>query len=403
MRLIARSKYGFLQIIQICLLFLVSLNYENLYFYLIFLTFFVCIIAKFKRFRVDSIAIGLALLSICYILFYSPTRDSLTTIIKQFAYPMCYLIGLNLYDAHGDTNNEENYPDNQIKLSIIVVAFGTLLHYLLNASINITSLLRNTVDYWTGEVVSATDQALLPVMAISIFCIWLFGDHKLWKKLFAVIGLLLILAYNFILAGRTIVLLTVLTMCVAFLFIQKYMRSNARMKNYLIVCIIIICVILLFLNNAWGIRDWIIGSNLSQRFESQKFVEDIRFERKIEYISRMLEFPFGGGHLKAVVGGYAHELYLDVLSDVGIIGYLLVTAVVIASLVNAIKTIRTEGFSAETKCMILCVFMGILVVFFIEPILQGEPWFFCIFCFLSGGLKYNLLLKKQMKIGGVKV
>lgn len=393
MRIIARGNYNLLQIIQICLFFLVSLNFANLYFYLIFLTFFICALARIKNFRADNIALCLVLFSICYILFYSPTRDSVTTLIKQFAYPMCYLVGLNLFDT-GNESGGDFCADRHTKLSIYIVAFGSLLHYLLNASLNIDSLMRNTVDYWTGEVVAATDQALLPIMAISVFSVWLFGEHPIWKKICALFGLFLVFAYNFVLAGRTIVVLTVVTMCIAFLFFQKHLRSNASMKNYLIICIVIVVGLILFLNNLWGIRDWIIGSNLSQRFDSQEVVEDIRWERKIDYMRNIISFPIGGGHLRETVGGYAHELYLDVLSDVGIIGYILVITIVFSSLLNVIKNIKRDVLSIDTKCLVLCVFIAIAVAFLVEPIIQSEPWFFCSFCFLSGVLKYNLRLRK---------
>lgn len=398
MRLLIKRKYKLAQIAQLLLLFFVSLNFKNLYFYLIFLTFFVCLLANIKQFKIDAVSICLALLSVCYILFYPPTRDSITTILKQFAFPMCYLIGLNLFDANNNNMiKEKSNADDQLKLSIIVVAFGTLLHYLLNASINIGSLLRNTVDYWTGDVVSATDQALLAIIAICVFSIWLFGDYSVWKRLIASLGLVLIFAYNFVLAGRTILLMSAIIMCVAFLFIRKHINPDAQIKSYLFVFGIVLTALLLVLNNVGGMRDWIMNSNFSQRFETQEIVEDIRFERKISYVIHMIKFPFGGGALKAYVGGYAHELYLDVFSDVGIVGYLLVIAVVVITVINVIKFIKMKDFAIDTKAMVLCVFMGINIVFFLEPILQGEPWFFCVFCFLSGALRKNLLIKKQIE------
>ena len=248
MKLSVRRKYNFSQILQLTLLFLVSLNFANLYFYLIFLTFFVCIIKNIRGMKVDVISVFLALLSICYILFYSPTRGSYTTIFKQFSYPMCYLIGLNLFNATNNKNQSEQSVDEQIKLSILVVSMGTLLHYLLNASINIDSLLRNTADYWTGEVVSATGQALLPVMSIGVFCVWLFGNHPVWIKILSLLGLIAIFAYNFVLAGRTIIMLSAIIICVSFLYIQKHLHPNARMRTYFFLCVIIVGILILFLN-----------------------------------------------------------------------------------------------------------------------------------------------------------
>lgn len=397
MEISLKKKYNFSQVVQLILLFLMSLNFANLYFYVIFLAFFICLFTNVRCFKIDVISIMLAIISICYILFYPSTRGSLTTILKQFAYPMCYLIGTNLFNANNLKKQIIHNTDDRIKLSILVVTVGTFLHYLLNASININSLLRNTVDFWTGEVVSATEQALLAVMALGIFSILLVGNYPVWKKIVSLFGLIAIFAYNFVLAGRTILVLEAITIFVAFFFMTKYMRANGRVKSYLFLSVIFIGVLILFLNNAWGIRDWILDSNLSYRFETQDALSDIRFERKIVYLFRMFEYPFGGGLLRLAVGGYAHELYLDIFSDVGLLGYGLIIAVVIACMVYVIKLFKSESLSVEARGLLLCIFLGMNIVFFLEPILQGSPWFFCIFCFLSGVVKNECYLLKHNK------
>lgn len=396
MKIPVSGKYNFWQMIQFGLLFLISLNFANLYFYIIFLAFFICVLTNVKSFKFDISSVLLVLFSVCYILFYPPTRESYTSILKQFAYPMCYLIGLNLFFIDEDKKNN-NSSDDQIKLSILIVTMGTFLHYLLNASINIESLLRNTVDYWTGEVVVATDQALLVTMAIGVFSVWLCGDSKVWKKVFSLLGLLLVFIYNFVLAGRTIILLSAITIFIAFMFVQKHTSSSGRIKRYLFLSVILFCVLLLFLNNVYGIRDWILDSNLSNRFEAQDYVSDIRVERKLIYISRVFDFPFGGGSLREAVGGHAHELYLDVLSDVGLLGYILVVIVVLLGDMSAFRVFKIERLSVETRNLIICVFVGINIVFFLEPIIQGEPWLFCIFCFLIGVMRsVGIMCRRQV-------
>ena len=105
----------------------------------------------------------------------------------------------------------------------------------------------------------------------------------------------------------------------------------------------------------------------------------------------MLDYPFGGGVMRTEIGGYAHELYLDIYSDVGIIGYILVVAVMIIFAINVFKLIKSDKLSLETKGLLLCVFLGTNIVFFLEPIIQGSPWLFCIYCFLNG-----VILKKKL-------
>ncbi len=395
MELTLRKKYNASQIIQFILILLMSLNFANLYFYIIFLAFFICLVTNIRSLRVDIVSVLIFAISVCYILFYPPTRDTFTTSVKQFAYPMCYVIGLNLANSNNMINQENKGTDDRIRLSIILVSLGTFLHYLLNATVNIGSLLRNTKDFWTGEVVSATDQALLAVMALGVFSVWLVGERPLWMKILSLAGLVIVFAYNFVLAGRTILLLEAITIIVAFFFMQKNMRAGGRVKSYLFLSIILVGLLVLFLNNAWGIRDWVLNSNLSNRFNTQEALTDIRLQRKFLYFGRFFEFPFGGGHLRTAVGGHAHELYLDVFSDVGIIGYILVIAVVISSMVSVFRLFRVRSLLVETRALILCVFLGINIVFFLEPILQGEPWLFCIFCFLCGEMRSEWLILKN--------
>lgn len=387
-----KNEYTPSQIIQLVLMFLMSLNFENMYFYIVFLTFSICVIANFRCFRISIIAVFLSLLAICYILFYPPTRASYTTIIKQFSYSMCYLIGLNMLKPSRTEGKISQAIDKQIRLSILVVAMGAFLHYLLNASINISSMLRNTQDYWTGEIVSATRQALLAVMALGVFSIWLVGDYPVRRRGLSLVGLIAIFAYNFVLAGRTILALEVIIICVAFFFTQKNMRGSRRIYSYLFMAATVFCALYMVINNVWGIREWILNSNLSNRFDTQKALSDIRFERKRIYMSYMLDFPFGGGQLREMVGGHAHELYLDAFSDVGIFGYGLIIAVVIMSMSSVVKLIRSKYLSIETRGLILCVFLGINIVFFLEPILQGAPWLFCVFCFVSGVMRRGWML-----------
>lgn len=377
-------KYSLTQIIQVILLFLMSMNFANMSYYIVLLTFLICIFANFRFFRVDITALLLVLISLCYLLFYPPMRSTYTTIIKQFSYPMCYLIGLNLVKTGRGEGKVNDAVNEQIRLSILVTAFGTFFHYFLNASINITSLLRNTADYWTGDIVSATGQALLAVMALGVFSVWLVGDYTVRRKGLSLAGLIAVFAYNFVLAGRTLIVLEIIMICVAFLFTQTHMSSKRRIKIYIFLTAVFVIIMFLFLNNVWGVREWIINSNLSNRFDSEKAISDARFEKKVIYASFMLKYPFGGGLIRETVGGYAHELYLDGYSDVGILGYSLIIAVVIMGTGNVIKHIRSKDLDIETRSLLLCVFLGINVVFMLEPILQGAPWVFDIFCFLSG-------------------
>ena len=187
-------------------------------------------------------------------------------------------------------------------------------------------------------------------------------------------------------------ILGLIIIAVTFLYTRKYTNTIGNIKRYIFLLIIAIALLVIFFNNIFGIRDWILDSNLANRFNAQNALEDVRLERKLLYFSHMFDFLIGGGHLKEKVGGFAHELFLDVYSDIGMIGYILVISIVVLCTINVVKLIKNKSVSLETRCLVLCVFMGILVVFFIEPIMQAAPWLFCVFCFLSGIVKNSNLI-----------
>jgi len=113
--------------------------------------------------------------------------------------------------------------------------------------------------------------------------------------------------------------------------------------------------------------------------------EDTRLYLKYRYILNIFRYPFGGGALYSHVGGYAHELYLDVYSDVGIVGYLLIVVFVVGTTINVWRVInKNSRFDNELKLLVLCTYTAIFAEFFIEPIVQGVPWLLCSFCIISG-------------------
>lgn len=254
-------------------------------------------------------------------------------------------------------------------------------------ALNISSLNRNTVDVWTGEVMLATGQASLAIMAIGVFSACLFSETSKIAKFFAAIGFIGVFAYNLVLAGRTLILLSMIILSVALIYAVKNSKLQRKRNIAIVTLAVLLIILVIYTQNLFGIRDWILGSNLSTRFDMMLIGEDSRLEKKQLYFVNMLKYPFGGGNLRDYVGGYAHELYLDVYSDVGVVGYVSVIAFVFISVINLWRVFKREDVSRNFKLLSLCIYIAILIEFLLEPIIQGVPWLFCTFCFYSGLLK----------------
>ncbi len=385
MKLSVNSKFTISQLLILGCFFLSNMNVANLYAYFFFAAFAVVIIANIRRLVIDHWFIVLMLFSTSYLIFCPNVTTSMTTVLKQFNYPMCYLLGLNFISpTSGFTEEQKEY---QRKAAFVLPALGAFAHYLLNMVTNFDSLLRNTVDIWTGEIMPATGQVCLAILAVGVFTAWLFSETPKWLKVLSGIGLFLALLYNFILAGRTLLLLLVLVLAVAFVYSIATSHFNRKGTIIAVTLLVAGLVLAAYLQNWFGLREWILGSNLSARFDVMNFGDDTRMENKRQYFALMLEYPLGGTDLRKAVGGYAHELYLDVYSDAGFIAYLLLVAFMIGSIVVAVKLLKSKVASNQFKLLVLCVYVTLLAVFFLEPILQSVPWMFCTYCFYSGVLR----------------
>lgn len=384
MKLKKQTDFKFVQIVILGMLLGGTINVGNLYFYFLFGASLLALLVNFRSLKVDWMVPILVLLSFLYIVFDPYAQAGMTAILKQFLFPMCYVLGLNF--IHKENNfGEHEKTERQIKVAIIVCAFGAFVHYLLNMSINFSSLSRNNVDYWTGNVLTATGQACLAILALGVLVAWLFDGGK--KKVYAIVGLCLILAYNMVLAGRTLILIAALVIGAAFWYSFQTIRSKKRGKLLLCVCTAVLVLLVAYAENWGGIRDFVLGSNFSARFETMDISKDTRLANKMTYVKHLLAYPLGGGQLRNVTGVYAHELYLDAYNDAGILAYLVVILFAGSSFYSAFKAVRRGIVSGDLKLLILCVYLAIFIEFLLEPIMRGMPWLFCVFCFYSGMIK----------------
>ncbi|MBQ3182930.1 MAG: hypothetical protein IJB57_04620 [Clostridia bacterium] len=249
---------------------------------------------------------------------------------------------------------------------------------------NVDSTSRNNVDIWTGGIISATGQACMAVMATGVFAALLFSERKPLIKVLALIGMITVFAYNLVLAGRTLIILMILLLAVAYVYSAKKAQIQRLGKVLIIPIIIGIIIYFIYSLNVFGVRDWIMDSNFYYRFNRMSFVDDARMNTRVIYISQMLRYPFGGGQMRREIGGYAHELYLDAYNDVGMIGYLLLIGFVVSSAVRVLKLVFKTNYDNDFKLLVLCVYIATIVEFHLEPIIQGVPWLFCAFCLFSG-------------------
>ncbi len=378
-------KYSIKQSLILFLLFLSSMNLFAKSFYFVFAAFIVLLLLG-KKIRVNLDVLLLLMFSLTYAVFAGLYHNVLS-FLRVFAMPLCYLLGINFFENRDWNSTDNNLVDRKTVTAICIPAMGAFAHYCINYLTNSQSAYRNTIDIWTGESLSATGQACLAIIAVGVFLYVLFSfeKHNMIYKILSVIGLIIILLYNLVLGGRALLLILSTEFVIAFIWSLIHSKNNnKKVKLTLLLLLIFIAFALVYSFDIYGLRTMILGSNLSQRFETSSFLSDSRIYFKLEYLKHMLEYPFGGGHIFNAVGQYAHELYLDVYSDAGIIPFILVIIFIIVSVVRIVLYSKTENIPAETRLLMLLSNVSILITFWMEPIMVGMPWMFCIFCFYQG-------------------
>ena len=374
-----------MQIAVSCLLFLATLNIYNKMVYMIFAAFLVLLTFKKVDTEIDLTAIILILFSFTLILFSDGSgifKNGIFAAIRNFMYPLTYIIGYNICSKEDSENKFQNI--------MIFVGLGSFFHYVLNMFINTEAEGRNTKDIWSANVVSATCQAALCCIAIGIFGAVLYSKRKPIYKILAIAGLISILVYNLVLAGRTSVALMLIVLVAGFGY-YSVLNKIRRLKTILPIFFAAFFIVLAIRFNWFGIGDYVFESNLFERFTEETINSSSgRTDFKLEYLKYILIYPFGGGKIYNEVGRYAHDLLLDLYSDAGTIAAIIILVILLISLKNTFKVFKNKNISTDMKMLVFCVYIVIYIQFFLEPIMAGMPWLLALFLFYNGMISRRL-------------
>ena len=378
-------------------LILTSLNLAQSFYYILFLTFGL-LIFKRKVISLDITFLWSLFFTATLLIFWKEATVSLLPMIRVFAYPVAYLFGYN-YLVNRKANEE---VENQLVRLIVAVSLGTFLHLMLNFLINMDQQIgRNTIDIWTGKMLAATGQTALACMMIGCSLgVLLSGTSEVKHKILASVAVLLMLLYNMILAGRTMIALTAIIFAVLLLnYLHHFQASGKTIRLILTVFAAVLLILVCYHQNLLGIRDVVLNSNLYERFfgaSNMGILEDTRSSIRSKYIEYMPQYFLGGSHIRQATGTHAHELYLNVYDEAGIFAYFAVIGLVVSAAIHLLRFLRQANISFVTKQIMLGVFLAINIMFFLEPVLLGMPWLIVWLCLLHGSVsRYNHILKGQ--------
>ncbi len=283
---------------------------------------------------------------------------------------------------------KENNKDDYIIKCIFAILVGLFIHAMLNFSINIGSERRNTTDFWTGEIMSATLQGTLltPMLSLFFFTIMFIKDKK--AKTIMIICFVLALAYDMIIATRSVIIIAFITFIISlisYIIMENTIKNKFRIVS--IIFMIFIIGIIMYNNNAFNIKSIIEESNLYSRVGKNETEESdfSRLNAQIEGLKQIVEYPFGVPEDTTVAGmKYAHNMWIDIARQVGIIPFLLLILFFLFNIKSLIKIIINQKVTLKLKILLISEYVTFLFMFYIEPILQGIPVVFILFCLIMG-------------------
>lgn len=381
-----KTEYSVVDKLFLLLVFLGAINFVNRDNVLFFLAGGFALLA-FKRPAVSVKIVPLLAFSASLLLFWDYAHQTVTTLLSVFTYPICFFCGYNFLRRKDDRESKEH----ALFALILILTLGALAHMALNAYISRgIEGNRNTDDFWSGEMRSATGQAGLGLLAVGISAGILFSDMRTRYKLAAAGAMIFVLWYDLVLAGRTLVLVAILSLAVSFLY-RLFVIRKKNTKTLRAVLISVAVIAIVYSTNLLGIRDTILESNLYQRFTgdyAQGITEDGRSDTKLKFLRYLLMYPFGGGNIRNIVGGYAHDLYLDTYDEAGVFAFFSIVVMIVQSLFVGYRFLRSPRFSHNIKLVVLCAFLCFHLYFFAEPIMAGADWLLMFYCFFYGALTF---------------
>lgn len=381
--ILGSHKTNILEFTMLLCIFLGAMNFINRYYFCIYIGFIIFLMTPGRKITVNSAFVYLMMLSASILIFDPDSVVNVTAAIKPFTFPVCYVMGMNFL------NNNDGYDKHHRTTSMIVflLAAGSLVHYALNMYSNQGAIERNTVDYWTNAVMSATGQASIVCITIGVIAGYLFSDVNKVKKVFAIVALAIILVYNMTLASRTTFIFMLITFGVALIH-KMIVEKKRSVRTVITVAIVAAVLIVVYNSNALGIKSAVEDSVFYNRFfgdlSTLEVDEDSRLDAKLYYLANMLDHPFGGYYLRKGYHGSAHDLYLDTYDQAGIFSLIGVGFYIITAIKRVIKYIKCTEVPFAQKQLILSVYVVSLMQFMTEPILRGMPWLFASFCIIDG-------------------
>ncbi|MDC3423477.1 hypothetical protein NC797_03020 [Aquibacillus sp. 3ASR75-11] len=364
----------------------------------LFITALIIINHKVSKFKITIDLLLIFLFTVSYFIIFSLYRSAgMFTILVFLVGPIaCFVLGYFIVKT--------DY--NFIVKSMITISIGLFIHGFLNMlkyfqiyGFRPSISERIIPDIWTGVNIAATLQGThyAIISSLLFYSIIVLKDRKhILVSSIIILATVLSAIFSFISGTRTLLVIIVINFCFSFLIYGFQRRKNYKEFLKLLFAILssFTVVYLIYISNTFGIKDFVLNSTWYLRSETNTLESDPRMLFWKTAISQMFQFPFGGYRMGF---SYAHNLWLDVLNATGLIPFFFLSIYTIKSFINLFTIIINEFVEIEFKIFIFSTFLGFVLQFMVEPILEGVPYMFLLFLLFNGMTKKYLDLCKSQK------
>lgn len=300
---------------------------------------------------------------------------------------MAYIIGWCSFEQGGR-------DAGAVRDGILGIAIGLGLHSCLNYAANMGNSRGQLVDFWTGNSWSATGSGFLNTMMFSLLFYTLILEKRRGMKLLMLALTAGCMLYALMLGTRTQLVILAVVLPVAVLF---YLREGKSWKTAGKLAagmgLLVLAAVLCYRLDLFHLRELARASNLAARYGEQQVLNRSDARRGLQLLQGLrglLEHPLGGR--KDLF--YYHNMWLDICRVAGLVPMVLMLCYHGLVCVHGVRLFRDRSLDAGTRYGVLCVYLGLLMNCFVEPVLEGLISMFLAFCVINGltdGLYYHRL------------
>lgn len=275
---------------------------------------------------------------------------------------------------------------------LLTFAVGLFTYASLNMHLYITSHTpagtRVAYDFWAGHPIGSTLMAAyyIAIGSLLFYAIFYIKLKTIYVNIILLAAIFVGAYHNILLSNRTYFVILFFTF-IAMFPIHFVFKKKKALLEFAIVALLIGVLLTIYNTDVFGIMTQIESTRWFGRMEflvENGFIADPRFQVYGLVWPQIFMYPLGGYQMDLGGLSHAHNLWLDVLYTAGPYPFILLVSYSLLTLFTLSKVLISKHVAQDTKVILLSIYLGMHLYFMVEPILDGVPYVFSMFCILNG-------------------